>query len=71
LAKNLKGKFMMLHCEMDPVVRIINTEEFLDAAKKAGKEVKFIRYQKHEHNVQGKDRVGMFETITKFFEDNL
>ncbi len=71
LAKNLKGKFMMLHCELDPVVRINNTELFLEAAKKAGKKVEFIRYQKHEHNVRGKDRVGMFEKITKFFVENL
>lgn len=70
-AKNLKGKFMMIHCEFDPVVRIINTEQFLEAAKKADKKVKFIRIQKHEHNVLGKDRVGLFEKITLFFVENL
>jgi len=71
LAKNLKGKFLMIHCELDPVVRIINTERFLDAAKAANKQVEFIRYQKHEHNVLGKDRVGLFEKITAFFVENL
>lgn len=70
-AKNLQGKFMMIHCELDTVVRIINSERFLNAAKSAGKTVEFIRYQKHEHNVQGKDRVGLFEKITAFFVDNL
>lgn len=70
-AKNLEGKFMMIHCELDPVVRILNTERFLEAAKAAGKKVEFIRYQKHEHNVHGKDRVGLFEKITAFFVENL
>ncbi|MBN2786947.1 MAG: DPP IV N-terminal domain-containing protein [Paludibacteraceae bacterium] len=70
-AKNLQGHFLMIHCELDPVVRIINTERFLDAAKAAGKKVEFIRYQKHEHNVQGKERVDLFEKITAFFVDNL
>lgn len=70
-AKNLQGRFMMIHCELDPVVRIVNTERFLDAAKASGKEVEFVRYQKHEHNVQGKDRVGLFEKISEFFIRNL
>jgi len=71
VAGNLQGKLMMIHCELDPVVRIINTERFLDAAKAAGKEVDFVRYQKHEHNVLGKDRVGLFEKISAFFIQNL
>jgi dipeptidyl aminopeptidase/acylaminoacyl peptidase len=70
-AHSLQGKFMMIHCELDPVVRIINTERFLDAAKTAGKKVDFVRYQKHEHNVLGKDRVGLFEKVSAFFIQNL
>lgn len=70
-AKNLQGKFMMIHCELDPVVRILNTERFLEAAKSAGKNVDFVRYQKHGHNVQGKERVGLFEKISAYFIENL
>lgn len=69
--KNLQGKFMMIHCELDPVVRIINTQRFIEAAKAAGKDVDFVCYQKHEHNVLGKERVGLFETISKYFIENL
>ena len=70
-AKNLSAKFMMIHCELDPVVKIEHSEKFLEAAEQAGKEVKFIRYQKHEHNVLGKDRTNLFEKISAFFDENL
>lgn len=70
-ARNLQGEFMLIHCELDPVVRIINAEKFLDAAKSAGKKLEFVRYQKHEHNVLGKERVGLFETVSDFFIKNL
>ncbi len=71
VAKDLSGKFMMIHCELDPVVKVVHTEKFLEAAKQAGKDVDFIRYEKHEHNVLGKERPGLFEKISAFFIENL
>ena len=68
---NLTGKLLLIHCELDPVVRIAHAEKFLQAANAAHKKVPFIRYQKHEHNVHGKDRVGLFKTISAFFEQHL
>lgn len=70
-AHKLEGQFMMIHCELDPVVGILNAQKFLDAAKNADKKVQFVRYQKHEHNVLGKERVGLFFTISNFFMKNL
>ncbi len=65
-AQNLKGKLLMIHCELDPVVRIINTQRFLSAAQKAGKSVDFYYYKNQEHNVVGKERVNLFERITSY-----
>ncbi len=71
VTENLQGDFLMIHCELDPVVRIINTERFIEAAKKAGKSIEFIHIRKHGHNVTGEERVSLFGQITDFFEKKL
>jgi dipeptidyl aminopeptidase/acylaminoacyl peptidase len=66
--QNLNGKLLLIHCELDPVVRIINTQEFLSAAQKAKKPVDFYYYKKQEHNVAGKERVDLLERITTYLQ---
>lgn len=67
----LQAKLMLIHCELDPVVRFTNAEKLLCEIKKQGKKIKFVRYQEHEHNVLGKDRVKMYRMISNFFIKNL
>lgn len=70
-AKNLKGRLLMIHGYIDPVVVPQNSLMFLKAATDANVLVDYSIYPTHEHNVSGKDRVNLNKKIAQYFIDYL
>jgi len=70
-ADQLKGNLLIIHGAQDPVVVQQHSMEFIEACIKAGKQVDYFLYPTHEHNVQGKDRIHMYEKIAKYFNQYL
>ncbi len=69
--RNLRGRLMLIHGDIDPVVVMQNSLDFLRKAVSEGKLVDFMVYPRHEHNVGGRDRIHLMRTVTRYFEDHL
>ena len=67
----LKKPLLLLHGEQDPVVLPQHLYQFLKSCITAGKYPSIFTYPGHKHNIEGKDRVHLFQIITHFFENNL
>jgi len=70
-AGNLKGRLLMIHGAIDPVVVWQHSLGFLEACIDAGVFPDYFVYPTHKHNVIGKDRPHLMEKVTRYFEDNL
>ncbi len=70
-ADNLKGRLLLIHDTMDPVVVWQHSLTFLQSCVEARTYPDYFVYPGHEHNVMGKDRVHLHEKITRYFDDNL
>ena len=70
-AKDLKGRLLMIHGYIDPVVVPQNSLMFLKAATDANVLVDYAIYPTHEHNVLGRDRVNLNKKIAQYFIDYL
>ena len=71
LAGNLKGRLLLIHGDMDPVVVWQHSLSFLKACVDENVYPDYFVYPGHEHNVHGKDRIHLFEKITRYFDDYL
>ncbi|MDO4692382.1 MAG: S9 family peptidase [Porphyromonadaceae bacterium] len=70
-AGDLKGRLMLIHGTVDPVVIWQHSLLFVEAAVKAGVHPDYMVYPEHEHNVIGPDRVHLNQIITRYFQDHL
>lgn len=70
-AGDLKGRLLLIHGTIDPVVIWQHSLLFVQAAVKAGTHPDYMVYPEHEHNVLGPDRVHLNEVITRYFKDHL
>ncbi|MCD8193460.1 MAG: S9 family peptidase, partial [Tannerellaceae bacterium] len=70
-AGNLKGRLLLIHGDVDPVVVWQHSLEFLKACVNAGTHPDYFVYPGHGHNVTGKDRPHLYEKITRYFDDFL
>lgn len=70
-AKNLKGRLLLIHGAIDPVVVWQNSQDFLNAAIEARTLPDYLVYPNHPHNVIGKDRVHLMMHVTRYFDDFL
>ena len=70
-AGNLKGRLLMIHGDIDPVVVWQHSLGFLKACVEADTYPDYFVYPRHEHNVTGKDRPHLHEKITRYFDDYL
>lgn len=70
-AGNLKGRLLLIHGDIDPVVVWQHSLGFLKACVKADTYPDYFVYPGHEHNVIGKDRPHLHEKITRYFDDYL
>lgn len=66
--KNLKGKLLLIHGTIDPVVVWQHSMDYIKASVDAGIQVDYAIYPGHEHNVQGLDRVHLMQKITDYFD---
>ncbi len=69
--KNLKGRFLIIHGTMDPVVVWQNSQLFVKACVSNQKQLDYFIYPDHEHNVRGKDRLHLETKIAQYFDDFL
>ena len=70
-AGNLKGRLLLIHGDIDPVVVWQHSLGFLKACVDADTYPDYFVYPRHEHNVIGKDRPHLYEKITRYFDDYL
>ncbi len=70
-AGNLKGRLLLIHGDIDPVVVWQHSLEFLKACVNAGTQPDYFVYPGHGHNVIGKDRPHLYEKISRYFDDFL
>lgn len=70
-AGNLKGRLLLIHGDIDPVVVWQHSLSFLKACIDADTYPDYFVYPRHEHNMRGKDRIHLHEKITRYFDDYL
>lgn len=70
-AGDLKGRLLLIHGGIDPVVLWQHSQLFLQASVKAGTLPDYMVYPMDEHNVRGQDRVHLHKVICRYFEDHL
>lgn len=70
-AGSLKGKLLIIHDDHDDTCVPQHSLSFLKACINAYTFPDFFTYPMHKHNVMGKDRVHLYDKITKYFEDYL
>ena len=63
----LKGKLLLIHGLQDPVVVQQHSVRFVRAAIDKNIQVDYMIYPGHEHNVNGKDRVHLYQKVTDYF----
>ncbi len=69
--QNLKGKLMIIHGGIDPVVVPQNTRSLLLKAQKLDIDVDFYEFPNSEHNVRGRERILLMQKITDYFNTYL
>jgi dipeptidyl-peptidase-4 len=67
-AKDLKGKLLICHGLIDPVVVIEHSLSFIRECVKNGVQVDYFPYPLAEHNVGGRDRIHLMQKITDYFD---
>lgn len=70
-AGNLKGRLLLIHGDVDPVVVLQHSLGFLKACVDADTYPDFFIYPRHPHNVIGKDRPHLYEKVTRYFDEHL
>ena len=69
-AKNLKGKLMLIHGDIDPVVVMQHSLNFVKQCVDDDIAIDFFTYPRHEHNVRGKNRVHLMRKVLDYIEVN-
>ena len=71
LAGQLKGHLLMIHDYQDDTCVPQHTLSFIKACVDARTYPDLFIYPGHKHNVLGRDRVHLYEKITRYFDDHL
>lgn len=70
-AKDLKGKLLIIHGGIDPVVVNQHSQLFLRECIKNHIPIDYFTYPRAEHNVRGYDRIHLMDKVTHYFDDYL
>jgi len=71
-AKNLQGKFMLVHGSTDDNVHMQNTMDFVTALVKANKQFDLFIYPNKNHGIYGgTTRLNLYTKMTNFVLENL
>ncbi len=65
---NLKGKLLIIHGQIDPVVVPQNSLKLLMEAQKLNIQVDYYPYPHQEHGVGGIDRLHLYRKMTDYFD---
>lgn len=69
--QNLKGRLLVIHGDVDPVVVWQNSLSLLKSSVDKGVQIDYAVYPGHKHNVVGPDRVHLIAKILRYFDDFL
>jgi dipeptidyl aminopeptidase/acylaminoacyl peptidase len=69
--KHIKGRLLVIHGAMDPVVVWQHSLFFVEQCIKQRVQLDYFVYPSHEHNVLGKDRVHLMQKVSQYFFDFL
>jgi dipeptidyl-peptidase-4 len=69
--KNLNGRLLLIHGTSDPTVVWQHSLMFVKKCVDEKKQVDYMVYPGHEHNVLGPDRVHLLTKVTQYFDDFL
>lgn len=70
-AANLKGRLLLIYGGNDPVCVPQHTLSFIRACIDAGTQPDLFTYPGDGHNMQGTDRVHLYQKISRYFDDFL
>ncbi len=70
-AGDLKGRLLLIHGGVDPVVLWQHSQLFLQASVRKNVLLDYMIYPMDEHNVRGQDRVHLHRVICRYFDDHL
>lgn len=71
-AKNLKGKFLLIHGTADDNVHVQNTMQLIEALVQANKQFDWAIYPDKNHGIYGgKTRLQLYTKMTNFIKENL
>lgn len=69
--EQLKGRLLMIHGANDDVVVWQHSLNYVKKCVDKGVLLDYFAYPGHKHNVLGKDRVHLYKTVTRYFEEHL
>lgn len=69
--EKLKGRLLVIHGDIDPVVVWQHSLKLIHKAVEKDVMIDYAVYPQHEHNVLGPDRVHLLKRIIRYFDDNL
>jgi dipeptidyl-peptidase-4 len=71
-AKNLKGRYLLIHGSADDNVHLQNTMDFAQALIRNGKDFEMFVYPDRNHSIYGPGvRIHLYKKMTRFIEENL
>lgn len=71
LAKNLKGRLLVIHGTDDKTVMWSHSLAFIDQCVDAGVLVDYMPYPMQKHGIRGGDRSHLYKLLTRFFVEHL
>jgi dipeptidyl-peptidase-4 len=69
--QNLKGRLLVIHGGIDNTVVWQQSLDFVKKCVDQDVLLDYFVYPTHEHNVGGKDRLHLMQTVTRYFDDFL
>jgi dipeptidyl-peptidase-4 len=70
-AKSLKDRLMLIHGTIDDVVVWQHSQAMVKKCVDEGVLIDYMIYPEHPHNVQGKDRLHLYKTVSRYLMENL
>ena len=70
-AKSLKDRLMLIHGTIDDVVVWQHSQAMVKKCVDEGVLIDYMIYPGHPHNVQGKDRLHLYKTVSRYLMENL
>lgn len=70
-APKLNSPLMLIHGTIDDVVVWQHSQRFVQECVTNEKQVDYMIYPEHPHNVSGKDRIHLMQTVMRYFDEHL